>query len=205
MRATSSTCRPVGGEVLAGALEASGAHPRTVRATESWEPNLALARAALAPWDGVVIASENHEVPLPDESVDLIVSRHPVTTPWQQVARVLRPGGTFLSQQVGPGSVRELTAALMGQLPVSGREPAAARARAKDAGLEVTRLEVASLPMTFADIAAVVVFLRKVIWIVPGFSIAEYRSPLRELHGRIRSDGPFRATSERFLIECRKP
>lgn len=195
-----------GGEVLAGALDISGARPRTVRATESWEPNLALARAALHRWGGEVLACDNDDVPLPDASVDLVVSRHPVTTPWPQISRVLRPGGTFLSQQVGPATVRELTAELTGRQPgVGGRRPEAARAYAEAVGLQVVRLEAASLPMTFHDIAAVVVFLRKVVWIVPGFSVAAYRGPLRALHDRIRAEGPLRATSERFLIECRRP
>jgi len=59
--------------------------------------------------------------------------------------------------------------------------------------------------MTFDDVAAVVVFLRKVIWTVPEFSVEGYRPQLLELHERIRRDGPFRATSERFLIEAHRP
>lgn len=194
-----------GGEVTAGALRMSGVRPSGVFATESWEPNLALARGALAPWNATVFDCANDEVPLPDARVDLAISRHPVTTPWNEIARVLRPGGTYLSQEVGPGSVRELTAAMIGPFEVKCREPEVARARAEAAGLEVARLETASLPMTFHDVAAVVVFLRKVIWIVPDFAVDEYLPQLRALHDRIRAEGPFAATSERFLIECRKP
>jgi hypothetical protein len=50
-----------------------------------------------------------------------------------------------------------------------------------------------------------VVFLRKVIWIVPGFTVTGYRDRLRALHEQIERDGPFRATTVRFLIEARKP
>lgn len=194
-----------GGEVLAGALRMSAAHPDTVIATEEWPPNLALARAALAPWGGKVIGCGNDEVQVPDASAGLVVSRHPVTTPWGEIARVLRPGGTFLSQQVGNGTVRELTEAMIGPFEPRGRETEAARRSAQEAGLEVVRLEPASLPMTFDDIAAVVMFLRKVIWIVPSFSVEAYRPQLRALHERIRAEGPFTATSERFLIACHKP
>ena len=35
---------------------------------------------------------------------DLIVSRHPTVTPRDEIARVLQPGGTYLSQQIGAGS-----------------------------------------------------------------------------------------------------
>ena len=208
-----------GGEVLAGALREGAARPDAVVATESWAPNArrphaapraqsrrALARRALAPWGGRVVQCADSAIPCPDASFDLVVSRHPVSTPWAEVGRVLAPGGAFVSQQVGAGTVRELTEAMIGPFEVgTGREPAVHRAAAEAAGLEVTRLERASLPMTFDDVAAVVVFLRKVIWTVPEFSVEAYRPQLLALHERIRHDGPFRATSERFLIEAHRP
>jgi hypothetical protein len=62
-----------------------------------------------------------------------------------------------------------------------------------------------SLRMVFHDIGAVIYFLRKVIWIVPGFTVDRYRIELRTLHDRIQADGPFVAHATRFLIEARKP
>jgi hypothetical protein len=48
-------------------------------------------------------------------------------------------------------------------------------------------------------------FLRKVVWIVPGFTIDRYRDRLAELHTRIRTEGPFVAYAQRFLIKARRP
>ncbi len=45
----------------------------------------------------------------------------------------------------------------------------------------------------------------KVVWIVPGFSVARYRTELRALHDQISADGSYVAHSYRFLIEARKP
>ncbi|GIE88391.1 hypothetical protein SAMN06264365_11027 [Actinoplanes regularis] len=59
--------------------------------------------------------------------------------------------------------------------------------------------------MEFFDVAAVIVFLRKVIWTVPGFTVSAYADRLRALHEKISSDGPFVAHSRRFLIEAHKP
>ncbi len=59
--------------------------------------------------------------------------------------------------------------------------------------------------MEFLDIGAVVHFLRKVVWMVPGFTVAAHRDRLRELHERITADGPFVAHSSRTLWEARKP
>lgn len=58
--------------------------------------------------------------------------------------------------------------------------------------------------MTFDDIAAVVYFLRKAIWTVPGFTVEKYRDQLRALHERIQSNGSFVAHSQRLLIQARK-
>jgi SAM-dependent methyltransferase len=195
-----------GGEVVAGALQTATRHPRRLAATESWAPNLALARERLSQWNATVVGCGDDEVPFDDTSFALVSARHPTVTPWEEIARVLEPGGTLLSQQVGGGSVRELTEAMIGPYEMGdGRSPRTHVSSAEDAGLEVVRLETASLPMTFHDIAAVIVFLRKVIWIVPEFTVERYLPQLRALHASIEENGPFTATSERFLIECRRP
>jgi hypothetical protein len=107
---------------------------------------------------------------------------------------------------VGAGSVRELTDAMMGtQVPSQARSPRRAADQAELAGLTVQDLRTAALEMRFYDVAAVIVFLRKVIWIVPGFTVDRYRPQLAELHRRIQADGSFTAHSQRFLIEARKP
>jgi SAM-dependent methyltransferase len=192
-----------GGEVLATIPE----RPPFLVATESWPPNLARARLNLRPLGASVVrTADNAGLPLTGGSFDLVVSRHPVATDWPEVARVLRPGGTFLSQQVGPGSVRQLTDFLMGPQPVSqARSPERAVAAAGRAGLDLVDLREATLRMEFFDVAAVVHFLRKVIWIVPDFTVDRYRSRLSALHRQIQAHGPFVAHATRFLLEARRP
>jgi hypothetical protein len=120
--------------------------------------------------------------------------------------RVLRPGGSYLSQQVGAGSVHQLTDYMMGDQPIGEeRTPAYATELAQAAGLEIVDVRSESLRTEFFDIAAVVHFLRKVIWIVPGFTVEQYADRLRALHEQIQTDGSFVALTERFLIEARKP
>jgi SAM-dependent methyltransferase len=192
-----------GGEVLAGVPVLP---PLTV-ATESWPPNLAKAAALLEP-RGVVVVADTDEPPLPFRAgaFELVISRHPVTVWWEEIARVLRPGGTYLSQQVGPASVFELVEYFLGPQPLEvrrGRHPEDARTAAGRAGLEVVDLRPEQLRTEFFDIGAVIYFLRKVIWMVPGFTVEAYRPRLRELHEQLR-EGPFAATTTRFLIEARK-
>lgn len=193
-----------GGEVLAGATQL----PRAMAATESWPPNIARATRLLHPL-GVVVVADADEPPLPfaDSAFDLVVSRHPVTVWWEEIARVLSPGGTYLSQQVGPASMFGLVEHFLGALPAEtyrARHPDDARAAAGAAGLEVVSLQEQRLRTEFFDIGAVVYYLRKVIWMVPDFRVDRYEQRLRELDAQIRAEGSYVAYSTRFLIEARK-
>ena len=192
-----------GGEVLASIPRP----PALLVATEAWLPNVPVAAANLAPLGGrVVAASEQDGLPFADDTFDLVVSRHPVATNWAEVARVLVPGGTFLSQQIGPGQQWELTTAMIGpHTPSPARTTDTARANATGAGLDVVDLRAESLRSEFFDIGAIVYFLRKVLWVVPGFTVAGYRDQLRAVHERITAAGSFVSRAPRFLIEARKP
>ncbi|MEU7135401.1 methyltransferase domain-containing protein [Streptomyces sp. NPDC046261] len=193
-----------GGEVLAGAARL----PATMVATESWPPNVAKATRLLHPLGAVVVADPD-EPPLPfaDAAFDLVTSRHPATVWWPEIARVLRPGGTYFAQHVGPATVFELVEYFLGPQPEARRKrhPDDECAQARAAGLEIADVRSERLRMEFRDIGAVVYFLRKVIWTVPGFTVDRYRDRLRDLHERIEREGPFVAHSSRTLIEARKP
>ena len=192
-----------GGEVLAGIPHP----PPVLAATESWPPNLRIARENLTPLGATVIeTADDADLPFAAESFDLVVSRHPTEVRWGEIERVLRPGGTYLSQQVGAGSNRELTEFMMGPQPVRpGSSARWAAGQAERAGLTVVDLREEALRTVFNDIAAVVYFLRKVLWTVPGFTVEGYRDRLRLLHEKIQAEGPFVAHAQRFLIEARKP
>lgn len=192
-----------GGEVLAGVPS----FPPTMVATESWPPNIRLATERLHPRGAVVVADPD-EPPLPfaDEGFDLVTSRHPATVWWTEIARVLRPGGTYFAQHIGPRSNAELYEFFLGPQPASGRarHPDVEAAAARAAGLTVTETRTERLRVEFFDVGAVVYFLRKVIWTVPDFTVGRYRQQLRELHERIDAGGAFVAHSSRTLVEARK-
>ncbi|MCL3859492.1 methyltransferase domain-containing protein [Actinotalea sp. K2] len=192
-----------GGEVLAG-IEVV---PPRLAATESWPPNVPIARRALAPL-GASVHQVADDAPLPfdDGSFDLVVSRHPTVTVWSEIARVLEPGGTYLSQQVGPLTAPELTRAMLGQdVTLTPRSPGVAVTAAREAGLDVVDLRTQELRLAFVDVAAVVHYLRKVVWIVPGFSVERFRPQLLTLHQQIEESGELVAHTGRFLVEARKP
>jgi SAM-dependent methyltransferase len=197
-----------GGEVFAEVLRDAAHRPALAVATESWLPNVDVARHRLAPLGARVIqVAEDAGLPFVAATFDLVSSRHPTALNWSEIARVLAPGGILLCQHIGEDSVRELTEFMMGpQPPGDGSwRPERIAAEAAAAGLQVVDLRHAALRMTFGDIGAVVHFLRKVIWIVPDFTVSAYQDRLRELHERIQTEGPFVAHAQRVLIEARQP
>lgn len=182
--------------------------PRLSVGTEGWEPSVRRAAPRLRARGAHLVWTTEHAPALPftDASFDLVISRHPVDTWWTEIARVLEPGGRYLSQQVGPYTLRDLTEFLTGPLPSrSTRELDVAVRAAERAGLVIEDLRVERPEVVFYDIGAVVYVLRVVVWIVPDFTIDRYRDRLHKLHEHILRHGAFETTSSRFLIEAMRP
>lgn len=196
-----------GGERLSELLSQIEARPRLIAATESWEPNVLIAQQNLKQFGASVaeIADES-DFPFPVDTFDLVSSRHPTLTLWKEIARVLQPGGTYFSQQVGAGTNSELTDFMMGSQPISNvRNAQLAVSTARSVGFDVIDLREESLPIFFFDVGAVVYFLKKVIWTVPDFTVEKYKTRLFAMHEHIEKNGSFQSRSQRFLIEAQKP
>lgn len=153
----------------------------------------------------LVVLSDS--LPYDAHTFHLITSRHPVTPQWSEIHRVLRPGGEYLGQHVGPASAFDLIELFLGPLPRERRlrDPAIEIANAEAAGLEIVDLRTAECAMEFYDVGAIVWILRKCVWWVPDFSVEKYRSVLLDLDAQMRSGSPVTATSTRHLIIARKP
>jgi len=79
--------------------------PAKTVATEGYAPNVQTARDRLSPLGVQVIAIDqetDHILPLADSTFDLIINRHEYYDP-HEVRRILKPGGRFITQQVGGG------------------------------------------------------------------------------------------------------
>jgi hypothetical protein len=189
-----------GGEVLA---EAPTLPPRMV-VTEAWPPNAERARELLG-WRGVQLIETVEDAA--DRSFELVSTRHPVRPNWEEIHRVLSPGGYYFAQHVGPASAFELIEHFLGPLPDarSERDPQRESAAAQDAGLVVSDLQTARCRIEFYDVGAVVWILRKCVWWVPDFSVAKYHDELAALDEQMRSGERVVAHSTRHLIEAQRP
>lgn len=179
-----------GGERLSRLADA---FPTRMFATEAFPPNVILAKERLEPLGVTVLPYRSMDVvggPLPFDrgSLDLVLDRHE-SYDAREVARVLRPGGRFLTQQVDG----ETHAALLGLFyPNRTTQPAKLDrfvADAESAGIRVLRAEEWWGDSTFADVGALVYYLKAIIWDAPGFSVAKYEPILRQLHARCERDG----------------
>jgi SAM-dependent methyltransferase len=191
-----------GGEVI----DEAPVLPPRMAVTESFAPNVAIARHRLGPRGVNVVEADPHNLPFANGSFDLVSSRHPVTPVWSEISRVLVPGGTYLAQHVGPASAFELIEFFLGPLPENrtDRDPRAEATTAEVAGLHVDTLRTARCRMEFNDVGAIVWILRKCPWWVPDFTVRGYLPQLRELDDRMRRGGPFVAYSARHLIVATK-
>lgn len=192
-----------GGEVVA---EASMLPP-TMVVTEAWAPNAERARQRLSSRGVRVVETPVGSLPFADGSFDLVTSRHPVRPDWAEIRRVLRPGGHYFAQHVGPASAFELIERFLGPLTEerSGRDPMREVAAAEQQGLVVEQLQRARCRMEFYDVGAIVWILRKCVWWVPDFSVEKYADTLYELDAQMRDGHPVTAHSTRHLIDARAP
>lgn len=182
--------------------------PRLAVATEGFAPSVAIAAPLLRDRGVHLVVTSQTVTALPfrDAAFELVVSRHPIDVWWSEIARVLRPGGTYFAQHVGPSSLRGLSEFFMGPLPGTERRSVEVeRAAAERAGLVVKEMRLERTRVEFYDVGAVVYFLRVVPWIVPDFTVTGHRDALRRLHDVIARDGVFRTTSSRTLVEAVKP
>ncbi|CAN5299996.1 class I SAM-dependent methyltransferase [soil metagenome] len=193
-----------GGEVLLELAEQVGLPSDTV-ATEGWAPNLPVASAALADAGIPVVAYDAESDPLlpfPDARFDAVINRHEAYVA-SEVARVLRPGGRFLTQQVDGRSLSELNALFGGRSAYLHITLEHLTAEATAAGFRVEDTADWAGSLRFADVTALVAYARRVPWEVPeDFSVDRYAEVLLELH---HSDRELIFEQRRFVLLATKP
>jgi SAM-dependent methyltransferase len=181
--------------------------PAKVVATEEYPPNFALASQRLTPFGAQVISvhlTDDDPMPFTDGEFDLVLNRHAAFNP-AEVARILAPGGTFLTQQVHGMWAWDLLAAFGATPQWPDATPAKYVPRLKAAGLEIAAVKEWEGKLRFTDVGAIVYYLRAVPWEVPGFSVATHQRELFALQDRLDAGEPLAFAAKLYLIEAHKP
>ncbi|HZO26815.1 MAG TPA: class I SAM-dependent methyltransferase [Chloroflexota bacterium] len=208
-----------GGERLSRLM---GRPARTV-ATEAWAPNVPVAGRRLLPLGIGVVQDEGApdntsqgaetsprrfqgRLPFRGASFHLVTNRLEAFVA-SEVARVLAPGGVFLTQQIDNDWARGYYR-LLG-LPAPPRPPIRwalklAVAQVEAAGLEVVARGVGDEGHAYLDVGALAWYLKVIPWAIPGFSIERFRPRLAQLHAQILSDGPLTVSVPHFWLEARR-
>ena len=182
-------------------------HPfENTAATEGWAPNVELCREKLLPL-GIDFRPADAEAQLPfaDASFDLVINRHGSFNA-EEIARVLRSGGMFITQQVGAENDRELAELLLPGTPMPFPEQYLEKAarRFEAAGFEIIEAQEAFQPIRFYDVGALVWFARIIEWEFPGFSVEKCRDRLLAAQRILEENGCIEGSIHRFLIAARK-
>lgn len=191
-----------GGEFL---LSLKHPYHRTA-ATEGYPPNVALCKERLLPLGINFRACDDAaQIPFDDASFDIIINRHGSFNPLE-LKRLLKPGGLFVTQQVGSENDRELVEMVLpgAEKPFPHKNLREQSARFLDAGFELLQAEEAFGLLAFCDVGAFVWFARIIEWEFPGFSVDRCFERLLQLQKTIERDGRIVGTTHRYLLVARK-
>jgi len=175
--------------------------PPKVCATESYEPNIPLARERLESLGYHLTAVSNPTgIPFDDSSFDIIINRHGDFDS-VEVERCLTPGGIFITQQVGGLNAADLNQALDAP-PMNDANWCliVAVQQVRQAGMRILEAAQNIGTYRFPSIESVVFYLKVIPWQIPGFTPDEYADRLLLLDEQISRDGYLDILSQRFLI-----
>jgi ubiquinone/menaquinone biosynthesis C-methylase UbiE len=192
-----------GGERL---LELRDDWPDKVVVTEDYAPNAKLAEERLGPLGVKVVNVALTRVglmPFDSAEFDLVLNRHSGLN-CAEVARILAPGGTLLTQQVHGMWAQDLLAAFGTTPKWPDATPDYYLPRLEAAGLSIETAEEWLGKLTFHDVGAVVYYLKAVPWLVEGFSVDTHTDDLIRLQRRLEDEGELVFEARKHLIEVRK-
>ncbi len=183
-------------------------HPyENTAAVEGYPPNVQLCREVLLPL-GIEFkeADKADDLPFPDAYFDMVTNRHGDLDA-AELRRVLKPGGLFLTQQVGAENDRELVQLLLPhitQTPFPEQYLSVRTAQLQAQGFEILESGEVRRPIRFYDTGALVWFARIIEWEFPGFSVDSCLDRLYQAQEILERTGAIEGTIHRFYIAARK-
>jgi len=191
-----------GGEVL---LELSHPYENTA-VTENYAPNVELCRKTLSPL-GVDVRQSDAEVSLPfnDCCFDVVINRHGSYNA-EEIFRVLKSGGLFITQQVGAENDREFVKLLCGDTDIPYPEQYLDIAKEKfiKAGFSIIEAEECKRPMYFFETGALIWFARIIEWEYLCFSVKNNFEQLITVSKLIGEHGYVKGSVHRFMLVAKK-
>ena len=182
-------------------------HPyANTSAAESYPPNVQLCKETLLPLGIDFRAGDGQDVlPFADASFDRIINRHGDFNV-EDIRRMLKRGGRFITEQVGAENDRELVELLLGEtaLPFPEQYLEIARRKFCDAGFTILDAQECWRPIKFYDVGALVWFARIIEWEFPDFSVERCQERLLHAQQLLERNGCIEGRIHRFMLVCEK-
>ena len=182
-------------------------HPaHNTAATEGYPPNVELCKKTLLPL-GIDFKSCDtpSNIPFESESFDIIINRHGDFHA-EELYRLLKKGGLFITEQVGSENDRNLVEMVLPntQKPFPHLNLKEQREIFENAGFHIIRAEEVFRPIRFYDVGAFVWFAHIIEWEFPGFSVERCFDSLLKIQKSIEDTGYIEGTIHRYLIVAKK-
>jgi len=181
-------------------------YPEMTFATEKYKPNFDYAKEILDR-EGICLkyVVEDTDLPFDSNFFDVVLNRHESFDP-NEVHRILKLGGVFLTQQVGGMNTVAFATELLGVKPAVIDTDRNLESVIKSLGNKFdVQIQKESFPkLSFSEVGAFVYFAKIIEWEFPNFSVEKHLDALMKLQAKIDSEGFFNLTEHRFLIKAIK-
>lgn len=175
-------------------------------ATEGYPPNVALCREKLGNL-GIDFheLSDYSTMPFADSQFDVIINRHG-SYDVNEIFRILKPNGIFITQQVGEDNDWELVKKLLpdAQKAFPGHNLSSQSSLFRRTGFKILEEAEAYCPITFYDTGALVWFAKIIEWEFADFSVDRCFNNLLAIENEINQKGFVSGNIHRFYLVARK-
>jgi SAM-dependent methyltransferase len=148
---------------------------------------------------------DEEELPFDSRSFDVVLSRHGGYMK-DELFRVLKPGGLFITEQIGQRDNRALARRLLPEFepPFPGHCLKNAAEAFRSNGFDIIYGQEYFPKLRFMDVGALVYFAHTVQWEFPGFSVDRCARELLALNEEVQEMGCIESLQHRFILAARK-
>lgn len=179
--------------------------PIRTYATEGYAPNIELAKNRLAKRNIVVKEiKDDNNIPFESAYFDLVINKHESYSV-SEVARILKPEGCFVTQQVGGMNNIDLNAKLGAPSPsYFDWNLFKAMEDLQNIGLKILDYQENIGYQRFYDTGSIAYYLKCIPWQIPDFSVDKYLMKLKIINDYIEKHGYIDFIDHRFYVIVKK-
>lgn len=176
-------------------------------ATEAYPPNFVLCQKTLTPLgiDVRQVFNDNY-LPFKNDMFDIIINRQ-ASFDINEVYRLLKPNGLFITQQVGELNNKELRKFLISNFNEINCNEHTLKSNVdliKNKGFTILKSDECFPKQKFLDVGALVYYARIIEWEFPNFSVDSCFKQLCLLQSIVEEQGFIESKQHRFIIAAQK-